>query len=91
MIACVSPAESNYDETLNTLKYASRARNIKNKPKINTDPNTALVNQMKQQIFELKEEILKYRMALKKHLGEAELQDLKDLKVCSKFFFFFFS
>ena len=90
MIACVSPAESNYDETLNTLKYASRARNIKNKPKINTDPNTALVNQMKQQIFELKEEILKYRMALKKHLGEAELQDLKDLKVCSKFFFFFF-
>jgi kinesin family protein 4/21/27 len=32
MIACVSPAESNYEETLNTLKYASRAREIKNKP-----------------------------------------------------------
>lgn len=35
MIACVSPAESNYDETLNTLKYASRAREIQNKPTIN--------------------------------------------------------
>ena len=76
MIACVSPAESNYDETLNTLKYASRARNIKNKPKINTDPNTALVNQMKQQIFELKEEILKYRMALKKQLGDQDIQGI---------------
>ena len=40
MIACVSPAESNFDETLNTLKYASRARKIKNKPKVNRDPNS---------------------------------------------------
>lgn len=30
MIACISPATSNYEETLNTLKYASRAREIKN-------------------------------------------------------------
>lgn len=32
MIACVSPADVNLEETLNTLKYANRARNIKNKP-----------------------------------------------------------
>ena len=38
MIACCSPAETNYEETLNTLKYASRARNIKNKPVVNRDP-----------------------------------------------------
>jgi kinesin family protein 4/21/27 len=38
MIACCSPAESSYEETLNTLKYASRARNIKNKPILNRDP-----------------------------------------------------
>jgi hypothetical protein len=38
MIACCSPAESSYEETLNTLKYASRARNIKNKPVLNRDP-----------------------------------------------------
>lgn len=41
MIACVSPAEINFEETLNTLKYASRARNIKNKPIVNRDPNSA--------------------------------------------------
>ena len=38
MIACVSPAGSNYDESLNTLKYADRARKIQNQPVINRDP-----------------------------------------------------
>lgn len=53
MIACVSPADSNYEETLNTLKYASRARNIKNKPVINRDPNSALIESLKEQISAL--------------------------------------
>jgi hypothetical protein len=35
MCANVGPAEYNYDETLSTLRYANRAKNIKNKPKIN--------------------------------------------------------
>jgi hypothetical protein len=35
MMACVSPADDSFEETLNTLKYANRARNIKNKPVIN--------------------------------------------------------
>lgn len=43
MIACVSPAEINFEETLNTLKYAFRARNIKNKPIVNRDPNSAQI------------------------------------------------
>lgn len=32
MIACVSPADVNLEESLNTLRYANRARNIRNKP-----------------------------------------------------------
>jgi kinesin family member 21 len=48
MIACCSPAESSYDETMNTLRYASRAMNIKNKPIINRDAAS-------QQIIELRE------------------------------------
>ena len=48
MIACCSPAESSYDETMNTLRYASRAMNIKNKPVINRDAAS-------QQIMELRE------------------------------------
>lgn len=47
MIACVSPAESNYEESLNTLKYASKAMNIKNKPIVNRDPQSAFVSQLK--------------------------------------------
>lgn len=50
MIACVSPSESNYEESLNTIKYASKAMNIKNKPVVNRDPHTALINQLKQKI-----------------------------------------
>lgn len=38
MIACVSPADSNYEETMSTLRYADRARKIKNKPIVNQDP-----------------------------------------------------
>ena len=37
MIACISPADANLEETLNTLKYAARARNIRNKPVVNRD------------------------------------------------------
>lgn len=37
MIACISPADSNFGETLNTLNYASRARNIKNRVMVNQD------------------------------------------------------
>jgi kinesin family member 17 len=43
MIAAVSPANYNYDETLSTLRYASRAKFIQNKPKINEDPKDALL------------------------------------------------
>ena len=56
MIACVSPAESNYEESLNTIKYANRARNIQNTPHINRDPQSAMISQLKQQIFELTNE-----------------------------------
>ena len=43
MIAAVSPANYNYDESLGTLRYASRAKNIINKPRINEDPKDTLL------------------------------------------------
>jgi kinesin family protein 3/17 len=42
MIANISPADYNYEETLSTLRYASRAKSIKNQPKINQDPKVFL-------------------------------------------------
>ncbi|XP_003471811.2 chromosome-associated kinesin KIF4A-like [Cavia porcellus] len=61
MIACVSPADSNLEETLNTLQYADRARKIKNKPVINIDPQTAELNQLKQQVQQLQVLLLQAR------------------------------
>ena len=62
MIACISPASSSFEETINTLKYASRAMNIKNKPVINKDPVTSLIQAQKKRIAEL-EEVLKGHQA----------------------------
>ncbi|NXY76586.1 KIF4 protein, partial [Glareola pratincola] len=53
MIACVSPADSNLEETLNTLRYADRARKIKNKPIVNLDPQAAELHNLKQQVQQL--------------------------------------
>jgi hypothetical protein len=48
MIAAISPADYNYEETMSTLRYANRAKNIKNKPKINEDPKVSVsVSSMK--------------------------------------------
>ena len=54
MIAAVSPASYNYDETLSTLRYASRAKFIQNKPKINEDPKDALLREYMEEIKKLK-------------------------------------
>lgn len=55
MIAAISPADYNYDESLSTLRYASRAKNIKNQPKINEDPKDALLREYAEEIRKLKE------------------------------------
>ncbi|KAL9237992.1 hypothetical protein vseg_012475 [Gypsophila vaccaria] len=57
MIACISPADINAEETLNTLKYANRARNIKNKPVINRDPVSNEMIKMRLQLEFLQAEL----------------------------------
>ncbi len=54
MIACVSPADSNMEETLNTLRYADRERKIKNKPVVNVDPQAAELASLRQQVQDVK-------------------------------------
>ena len=53
MVACLSPADDSYDETLSTLRYANRAKNIRNKPKINEDPKDALLREYQDEIRKL--------------------------------------
>lgn len=54
MIAAISPADVNYGETLSTLRYANRAKNIINKPTINEDPNVKLIRELREEISKLK-------------------------------------
>ncbi|XP_066397176.1 LOW QUALITY PROTEIN: kinesin-like protein KIN-4A [Miscanthus floridulus] len=58
MIACISPADINAEETLNTLKYANRARNIQNKPIVNRNPIADEMKRMRQQIEYLQAELV---------------------------------
>ncbi|XP_012327557.2 kinesin-like protein KIF27 isoform X1 [Aotus nancymaae] len=55
MITCVSPSSSNFDESLNSLKYANRARNIRNKPTVNFSPKSDRIDEMEFEIKLLRE------------------------------------
>ncbi|GIY22561.1 kinesin-like protein KIF3B [Caerostris extrusa] len=61
MIANIGPASFNLEETITTLRYANRAKNIKNKPVVNVDPKDAILLQFKQEIS-----MLKAQLALKR-------------------------
>merc|ERR1719411_16708 len=58
MIACVSPADSNLEETISTLKYADRARKIKNKPIVNKDPRNEELSRLRNQVQQLQMQLL---------------------------------
>ncbi|CAB4063577.1 KIF3A [Lepeophtheirus salmonis] len=69
MFANVGPAEYNYDETLSTLRYACRAKNIRNYAKVNEDPKDALMKQYQKEIGELK------RMLREEEKGKEEIRN----------------
>lgn len=61
MIACVSPSDRDFMETLNTLKYANRARNIKNKVMVNQDRASQQINALRSEITRLQMELMEYK------------------------------
>jgi len=77
MIANVGPADWNFDETLSTLRYANRAKSIKNKPKINEDPKDAMLR-------EFQDEIMKLRAQLSSFQGGAPVQGVMGGKMTEK-------
>nr|CAB3456628.1 unnamed protein product [Digitaria exilis] len=74
MIACISPADINAEETLNTLKYANRARNIQNKPIVNRNPIADEMKRMRQQIEYLQAELVSARGGV----GSDDVQGLRE-------------
>ncbi|XP_042178523.1 kinesin-like protein KIF1A isoform X8 [Oncorhynchus tshawytscha] len=58
MVAALSPADINYDETLSTLRYADRAKQIRCNAVINEDPNNRLVRELKEEVCRLRDLLL---------------------------------
>merc|ERR1712038_317065 len=58
MVANIGPSKFNYDETLTTLRYANRAKNIKNKPRVNEDPKDAMLREFQEEIARLKAQLV---------------------------------
>uniref|UniRef100_A0A6Q2YPS2 Kinesin family member 13Bb n=1 Tax=Esox lucius TaxID=8010 RepID=A0A6Q2YPS2_ESOLU len=76
MVATVSPAADNYDETLSTLRYADRAKSIVNHAVINEDPNARIIRELREEVEKLREQLTKAEAMkapdLKERLEESE-------------------
>lgn len=59
MIAAIGPADYNVEESMSTLRYASRAKHIQNKPRINEDPKDAMIREFHDEITRLREQLAK--------------------------------
>jgi hypothetical protein len=64
MIACISPSRQDLEESTNTLRYACRAMRISNTPVVNKDPQDAIISQLRQQVYNLQDQLKKYKRIL---------------------------
>uniref|UniRef100_A0A671YQF9 Kinesin family member 21A n=1 Tax=Sparus aurata TaxID=8175 RepID=A0A671YQF9_SPAAU len=78
MIACISPSDRDFMETLNTLKYANRARNIKNKVVVNQDRASQQISALRTEIARLQMELMEYKTG-KRMVGEDGMEGINDL------------
>ncbi|XP_050042302.1 kinesin-like protein KIF21A isoform X3 [Dermacentor andersoni] len=78
MIACVSPCDRDFMETLNTLKYANRAKNIKNRVTVNQDKSSQTITALRLEIQELKLELMEYKQG-KRLVGEDGTEQVNDM------------
>ncbi|XP_044282625.1 kinesin-like protein KIF13A isoform X3 [Varanus komodoensis] len=84
MIATISPAADNYEETLSTLRYADRAKRIVNHAIVNEDPNARVIRELREEVEKLKEQLSQAEAMkapeLKEKLEESE-KLIKELTV----------
>ncbi|XP_078138022.1 kinesin-like protein KIF21A [Centroberyx gerrardi] len=78
MIACISPSDRDFMETLNTLKYANRARNIKNKVVVNQDRASQQISTLRTEIARLQMELMEYKTG-KRMVGEDGMEGINDM------------
>ncbi|XP_058397346.1 stAR-related lipid transfer protein 9 isoform X6 [Diceros bicornis minor] len=79
MVATVSPAHTSYSETMSTLRYASNAKNIINKPRVNEDANVKLIRELREEIGRLKAMLLSFELRNFSSLNVEKDENLKEL------------
>ncbi|XP_006831951.1 PREDICTED: stAR-related lipid transfer protein 9 [Chrysochloris asiatica] len=79
MVATVSPAHTSYSETMSTLRYASNAKNIINKPRVNEDANVKLIRELREEIQRLKAMLLSFELRNFTSLDDEKDDNLKEL------------
>ncbi|XP_011756437.2 stAR-related lipid transfer protein 9 isoform X9 [Macaca nemestrina] len=79
MVATVSPAHTSYSETMSTLRYASSAKNIINKPRVNEDANVKLIRELREEIERLKALLLSFELRNFSSLNDEKDENLKEL------------
>ncbi|XP_073921859.1 stAR-related lipid transfer protein 9 isoform X3 [Castor canadensis] len=79
MVATVSPAHTCYNETMSTLRYASNAKNIVNKPQVNEDANVKLIRELREEIERLKAMLLSFELRNFSSLNDGKDENLKEL------------
>ncbi|KAF8295832.1 putative kinesin-like protein [Trypanosoma cruzi] len=80
MIACISPSDRYVDETLSTLLYAGRARNITNIPRVNEDAKSALIRQLRAEVASMKRELKYCGILTTDNLGKVDFTESKRLQ-----------
>ncbi|XP_041110801.1 kinesin-like protein KIF21A isoform X5 [Polyodon spathula] len=78
MIACISPSDRDFMETLNALKYANRARNIKNRVMVNQDKASQQISALRTEIARLQMELMEYKTG-KRIIGEDGMDSVNDM------------
>ncbi|XP_049755708.1 stAR-related lipid transfer protein 9 isoform X11 [Elephas maximus indicus] len=79
MVATVSPAHTSYSETMSTLRYASNAKNIINKPRVNEDANVKLIRELREEIERLKAMLLSFELRNFSSPNDEKDENLKEL------------
>ena len=84
MVATVSPAADNYEETLSTLRYADRAKSIVNHAVVNEDPNARIIRELREEVEKLRDQLTQAEVRTRGG-GGVTTRELKHVLECRSF------
>lgn len=84
MVATVSPAADNYEETLSTLRYADRAKSIINHAVVNEDPNARIIRELREEVEKLRDQLTQAEVKETAFFLDCQPSLLTCVSICSR-------